>query len=394
MKRIGLEVIGGVVLAVACSSCAARNIHVQARPDKKVMVREWVLRTWPTSSMEAGERGAEFSSPIPVDQTLVFGSSRYGLISVYPSMKQIRWALPIAAGVDNPLLYANGAIYFVGGDGFFYSVNAETGRVNWRYEVRNIHASRPAFAGGRVFVTTSDDTVYAFDAGSGDWLWHYKRRSAEIATIVGASSPLVLGEEIFAGLSDGYLVSLSLQEGKLRWEKKLHDARKFTDLNADLVVSQNQVFVPSYDGALYSIDLKTKNILWKFEAGGARSVTLDEDRLYLPSSDGNIYALKKESGQKLWQFEIDDGTPTEIAMTPDALIFGSSREYLYLVEKHDGSLKYRMNIGEGSGFYSAPLYNAKSRMMYILSGAGNLYSFLVRYPLPLRLTKALGDPYE
>src|SRR3712207_7474658 len=59
-----------------------------------------------------------------------------------------------------------------------YSASIDTGRVNWRYEVRNPVISRPTVSGGKLFVTTTDDTVYAFYAGTGKWLWHYRRRSS------------------------------------------------------------------------------------------------------------------------------------------------------------------------------------------------------------------------
>ena len=144
-----------------------------------------------------------------VENTLVFGNRSIGLVSIYPSINQQRWVLPIPGGVISELSVDRGSVYFGGGDGFLYSVNLESGNVNWRYELRNSIVSRPTLSNGRLFITASDDTVYAFDAGTGKWLWHYRRRSSPFATILGASAPLIDGNEVLAGLSDGFLTSLS-----------------------------------------------------------------------------------------------------------------------------------------------------------------------------------------
>lgn len=365
-----------LVLGSIQLGCTGRDIHSDLSDNPKILVRKWTLQTSLAPAVD--DRASEFSNGVLVNNTLIFGSRNSGLISLYPKLMTARWNLPIKNGVVSELAVNKDSVYFGGGDGYLYSVNTETGKVNWRYDVRDSVISRPTIEGGRVFVTTSEDTVYAFDAGTGKWLWHYRRRSAPLSTIHGASAPLVDNGEVIAGLSDGFVVSLSLQDGQLKWEKKIHQGTKFTDVDAHPVLENGVIYVPSYDGGLYALRRQNAEVLWRFDSGGSKQVVIDGPRLFLPSSDGFIYALNKESSKILWKFELDEGTPTQLVLTDRFIIVGSSHQYLYVINKETGEGLYRFNSGFGSGFAGAPTYDADNQRIYILSGAGNYYTFMIR----------------
>jgi outer membrane protein assembly factor BamB len=372
------------LLAVSVlSACSGRNIHKELKEDQEVLTRNWTLPT--KNSYTAGDRGTEFSNSVLVENTLIFGSRNQGVVSIYPVINQVRWVLPVARGVQSEMAVGpNATLYFTGGDGFLYSVNSDNGRVNWRYEVRNPITSKPVIANGRLFLTTADDAVFALDAGTGKWLWHYRRRSASTATILGASAPLVNGNDLLVGLSDGYLVSLTIAEGKLKWEKKLHTGNRFTDVDASAVIADHVIYIPSYDGSLYALRDRDASVIWKFDtAGGSKRVTLDGDRIYFPASDGYIYCLNKNNAKVLWKFELDKGTPTQLVIADQQIIVGSSHQYLYVLNKEDGKATYRYNVGHGSGFAGSPTYDPQKRRVYFLSHAGNLYSFTLRKPKKL-----------
>lgn len=382
----------GMILSSLIGGCSGHNLHPELKEDHHILVRKWTLSTH--GPFDAGDHGTEYSNPVLVENTLVFGNRSVGLVSLYPTLNQQRWVLPIKGGVVSELTVDRESVYFGGGDGFLYSVNLENGRVNWRYEVRNPVVSRPTIHNGRLFLTTSDDTVYAFDAGTGKWLWHYRRRSAPMSTIYGASSPLVDGNEVLAGLSDGFLIALSLEEGKLKWEKKLHHGTKFTDVNAHPVLENGVIYIPSYDGSLYALKRQAGDVIWKFDVGGSKDIVIDEQKLYLPSSDGTIYCIQKNSSKVVWKFELDHGTPTQLVVTDKYILVGSSYQYFYVLDKNTGKGLYRYNVGSGSGFAGSPAFDPVSQRVYILSGSGNLYTFALRRPPKKIHPHGMTDPYE
>src|SRR5258708_4458488 len=81
-------------LAVGCSG---RNIHPELKEDPHILLRKWTLPTHGT--FDAGDHGTEYSNPVVVDNTLVFGNRSVGLVSIYPGINQQRWVLPIRGGV-------------------------------------------------------------------------------------------------------------------------------------------------------------------------------------------------------------------------------------------------------------------------------------------------------
>lgn len=365
--------LGTLAVSVFAAGCAGRNIHRDLTMDDKILTRGWTLPTH--GPFDANDRGFEYSGSVLYENTLIFGNSSQGITALYPGLLRIRWTFPVPNGVISELAVDKKNLYFGGGDGFLYCLNADTGKVNWKYETKQSLISRPTIVGGRVFITTADDAIYAFDAGTGKWLWNYKRRTPQTATIRAASTPLVDGNEVMAGMSDGYLVAVSLEEGILKWERKLQITSKFTDVDAGPILFGETIYQPSYDGALYALKRKGGDTLWRFDAGGARKVTAEDQVIYLPSSNGTVYALNRASAKVLWQFELDRGVPTQILVTDRYVIFGSSHQYLYVLDKATGKGLYRYNVGDGAGFSSNPTMDKDGRSFYILSMAGNLYQF-------------------
>lgn len=363
-----------VLLFILLSGCTGPRIHSDLYEDLSILSRKWTLST--QSFFEMGDHGFEFSNPVLSQNTLIFGNRKKGLICLYPSIQQTKWSLSIPGGVISELMISDGTLYFTGGNGFLYSVHADNGQVLWSYDLKNPIASRPTLGHGRLFVNTSDDQVSALDAKTGKLIWEYKRKSSNSSRILGVSSPLIEKNKVLVGFSDGFLVSLTLEEGQMTWEKKLHQGYKFTDINAHPVSDNGTLYIPSYDGSLYSI--KDKEILWRFDSGGSKDVAIDDQRVFLPSTDGFIYALEKQTGKVFWKFQLDDGTPTRLVLTNRFVIVGSSYQYLYVLDKRTGKGLYRFNVGYGSGFMGAPEWDPNEKRVYILSGAGNLYSFLVR----------------
>jgi outer membrane protein assembly factor BamB len=120
------------------------------------------------------------------------------------------------------------------------------------------------------------------------------------------------------------------------------------------------------------------DILWKIEAGAGRSVVIDSGTLYVASSDRKVRAVDPASGKVLWSFEMDGGAPTQPIVTERWVIVGSSYQYLYALDRKTGELQDRWNVGYGSGLSGNLLYDAKQKMLYLVSGAANLYTLRVR----------------
>jgi outer membrane protein assembly factor BamB len=249
----------------------------------------------------------------------------------------------------------------------------------WKVNLKNPIVSKPTVQMDRLLVRSSDDVLYVFNASTGEALWQFRQSDTKDSVRLSRlPSPLVLDkQEVIVGFGDGYLVSLSLEDGKPNWQMRLNEAKRFTDIAATPVYDNGILFVSAYDGFLYAIQKSDQKILWKVEAGGTRAVHLEDNYIYVPSSNGFVAALQKKDGQAIWKFPLNDagGTPTTLLVTPDYTIFGASAKYLYVLHKTTGKLLYRFNAGSGSGFYGTFGLNTELNQFYALSFGGNLYAF-------------------
>ncbi|MFN7685557.1 MAG: PQQ-binding-like beta-propeller repeat protein [Oligoflexia bacterium] len=374
MGSIGL---GGFFLLIG-AGCSGPELRRGFKPKAPVFERQWSIATRQRPN-EAGERGVEYSNAVVFENTVIFGTSEAGLVALYPELGgATRWALPIKGGVTNEIHLHGPFLYFGAADGQFYCVNVETGQVQWRYELKNPKISKPTFHGNKLFITTTDNAVLAFEATTGRNLWIYRRKIPEGATVHGASQPWTDGAELLAGMSDGYLVVLDAVDGRVKSEKRLTNRTKFTDIDGSPVLNGQVFYVGSYDGELYALKKGSLDILWKIEAGAGRSVVIDSGTLYVASSDRKVRAVDPASGKVLWSFEMDGGAPTQPIVTERWVIVGSSYQYLYALDRKTGELQDRWNVGYGSGLSGNLLYDAKQKMLYLVSGAANLYTLRVR----------------
>jgi outer membrane protein assembly factor BamB len=363
------------------TSCASRDFHphfkneVDAKTKTEVLSRQWTYSIEPVSS-SLKIPSMEYVSPVLFENSLVFGSNRFGLISLYPKILREKWKLPVQNGVVSPIEADANRAFFTGGDGNLYAISLETGKEIWNYPLRNPVSSKPTVKDKDLYIVTSDDSLVSLESDTGKWQWSYRRRNVSGPTIHGASKPLVVGDTVWVGFADGALVALSRNGGKVLWEKQLNTGKRFGSVNAEFLLHDHRVYVPAYDGALYVLDEKTGSTIWARDSmGGSKKVTLKDDVVYAPSSNGVLYALDAKTGKDLWKFELDNGIPSDVAVLAHHIVVASSSEYLYAIDKSNGKLSYRYQVGYGSGFSGGLTIDPVRNWIYVLSRGGNLMAF-------------------
>lgn len=364
------------IVAVTAVGCASRNIHKGQASAPELLRRQWTYPVRPLST-EIG-LGIEYASPVLHKNTLLLGSARFGLISLYPGLQAERFKLNLPNGVMSEIELSGDTIAFVSGDGEVTSVDANTGKVRWKTPVRNPIASRPRLGHGKVFVTTSDDALVALDQSSGAVVWSYRRRNTAGPTISRVATPLLVGDQLWAGFADGGLVVLNESTGKVLWERTLSSGKKFNDLDAEPVRDEDHVYWPTYDGALLCLSVKDAQVIWSLDdAGGAHQVKVDGDRLYVSSSQGKVLAVDRRLGRVIWEFAVDSGVPGEVALVAGVLIVPGSSEYLYSLDRSTGALLSRIHVGYQSGFSGRVAVDPTRPWFYAMTHGGNLLAVSV-----------------
>lgn len=155
----------------------------------------------------------------------------------------------------------------------------------------------------------------------------------------------------------------------------------YSSVVASPVVSNNQLFVASENGNLYSFDLLTRKLSWLYhtEAGISSTPAIANGMVYFLSRDGFFYALEQATGKRLWRFATGGegrfaaiggyNLPAEMGPVPDPwdfylssplvhngkVYFGSTDKNLYALNAVTGELAWSFTADEA--IHSSPVIN-------------------------------------
>jgi len=200
-------------------------------------------------------------------------------------------------------------VYVGSCNGFFRSLDAKTGKVQWETNVKVAGAKQYFFHGDvfiapdRIVTSTDVDTstgaeagVHAFDRNTGRQLWKYPAGRGVLGAVVGSD------EHVFAYASTGDLMALNLKSGKRQWTSPLKAAAWESP-----AATGNRVFAGSNHASVFAFDAETGRIEWQQKLSGpvATSIRATASDVYAGTSDGAMYRLASSSGEVRSSLKID-----------------------------------------------------------------------------------------
>ena len=144
------------------------------------------------------------------------------------------------------------------------------------------------------------------------------------------------------------------------------------DQMASPVVYESKVYVGSYEGIVYCVDMYTGEQIWNFTTGdeiNTFSPAIDDGRVYIGSWDKYMYCLDAETGDKIWSHYIGDWIESSPAVYNERIYFGSYDRKVYCLEAETGDKLWDFPTDYWV-FTSPAIYNDR---VYIGSFDGNLY---------------------
>ena len=286
------------------------------------------------------------SSPAVLGNTLYFVSSAGSLAALDIKTGQPRWVyaieyerkfeaknlhgLPSAAQTipdawdiftSSPTI-ANGKVYFGGGDGNVYAVDAQSGTLIWKFSTKDVVHSSPAVVNNVVYIGSWDSYLYAIDSETGQEKWSFK--SGEDNTIhnqVGfQSSPAVVDGTVYVGCRDAHVYAIDAATGHKKWD---YPTNKSWVVGTP-AVRDGLVYVGTSDSSRFmALDAKTGRLRFNFKAGGYifSSAALAGDLAYVGAQNGRLYAIEAKTGNLAWEFQTESSKtdPMKI-LNPDGTL--------------------------------------------------------------------------
>ena len=119
------------------------------------------------------------------------------------------------------------------------------------------------------------------------------------------STPLLTNTEIIFGTAQSGLVALDRETLEMKWKFSTDDAliytspysrKKSSTIETSPVLSGNTVYVGASDGTIYGVDKENGKLVWKHKTGAPifGSVAISGNTLITADFGGNIYAFCSE----------------------------------------------------------------------------------------------------
>ena len=382
MKRIAIlaAVVAMVGALNGCSTFTKLTDSVTPTFGRQTGQQFVLENAWSRSTLKYdfyGFRRLNRMSPIVLDTMIIAANSIDGILAFDRSNGRLLWRVDVENGVEGGAQVAGDKLYFGSSDGQFYCVNLINGKTAWTFPVRAETLAAPTVEGGVVYFQSGADVIFALDAASGKQLWTYNRQVTTQLSIRATTRPIVVGDTLYAGFSDGYFVSIKRKDGTLNWERKIGKGARFHDVDATPVVDGDSIYVASFDGSLVSLKAASGDVTWTIEQGAYVPVTLGtgrlNDRLYYSTANGEILAVDKRSGKVLKTFKVEHGIATQVSLYRGFMLYGESEGALIAADAETGETV--AHYESGHGVLASPTVVESANEAYVTSVGANLYAF-------------------
>lgn len=303
-------------------------------------------------------KGTVFSSPALVGDTLYIGSGDHNLYAINAATGAQKWVFKTGSGVASSPAVANRTVYFLSYDSNFYAVDAAAGTLKWkfatggerRFAAKHIHGAQPAAETmpdpfdvylsspvlwqSSVYFGSSDGNIYSLDAATGKLNWKF-----QTGDVVHAS-PVLADGILYIGSWDSYFYALNASTGKEKWRFKTGedpDIHNQVGIQSSAVVSHGIVYFGCRDSNLYALDATTGEKKWAYNNKGSwviASPLVSDGKLFFATSDSGMFrALDAKTGKDLFAIKFS-GWPTfsSPAIAKGMLYVGSHSGKLFAID--------------------------------------------------------------
>jgi len=216
--------------------------------------------------------------------------------------------------------------------------------VAWRYHTDQTTDLTPAADAQTVFFPLSNGVLVALNADDGKLQWR--------AEIGGDFSALLADEKsVYAATQytepdqktiHGTLRALSKATGLTAWMRTLPGP-----ISGGLVADNVALFGGSVDGHVYSVDKHTGRVLWsqQYAEEFSGQPLLGANRVYFGSETGTVRAFDAKTGQLLWEYKTRGPIHGPIAVSGNVVYFGSGDGNVYAFDEIRNRLRWQRRTG-------------------------------------------------
>ena len=218
--------------------------------------------------------------------------------------------------LGDPALSEDGTLFAITQNGLLFAINAQSGDIRWRTEIKDTFIAPVTLMGPMLLLPSETGTLYARSSKDGSAIWNFSGAKKFNAAAVALHDYILVG----GWAKEFYCLRL---DGSLNWKVTVAD--RVTNPG---VISANTVIFPAYDHFIYSLDVPSGRMLWRYPAKIPSNVVLQNAAVFF-SSGRDLLALAASSGKVVGRRPFGGIVNRLYVDSPDILVLSS---YVYKVD--------------------------------------------------------------
>jgi outer membrane protein assembly factor BamB len=187
-------------------------------------------------------------------------------------------------------------IIFGAWDTYLYSLNKNTGKLNWKWSngspVRNYSpaACIPVIKDDIIYIVAPDRYLSAIDAITGQTIW--RTNESTVRESIGISGD---GKYVYGKTMNDTLVAFATGREAQKAAWKLHTGYGYEHAPSMLIEKDGYIFFGTRNGVVYAIDAMQKKIAWAHKIDNSMVNTVnvpDKKNMIVSTMDGKVVLLQ------------------------------------------------------------------------------------------------------
>lgn len=329
--------------------------------------------TWATPTTDKVQM-----NPAIVQDTAFFGvaGADRRVFSVDVQSGEVNWTLRLPGSVLGSPAVTDQWVFIGATDGVLYQVDRRTGGVGWRFQTGGALVGGPVVHDGVVFIGSLDAKVYAVDAAAGTQLWSAatpERITAGVTLSSNESQVIVL-----SGANE-WVTALSSDDGSQLWQRHLYDWADPNTLGTAASVSAGRIYLTGLDNILHVLTESTGADVGSqpnLGVSAQNTPVVTESGVFVGTNNGQVKAFTRE-GAAQWSTVLPRNGLVSSPVHAAGMLFASSTDgTVYGLDAADGSVDW--GFATGGALFAAP--SIASNHLLVGSDDKTLYSLTPGVP--------------
>ncbi len=264
------------------------------------------------------------------------------------------WKIETEQAVNAAIAVGEGIVVFSHDNGTVRALASENGNPLWETNIKRNVSAIPAIGKGRIVVRTSDGLVIGIDSKNGEIAWQVTKEIKGL-TLHGDSKPVITGDAVLVGLSNGKLIANNVISGRDYWEAELsfvqgqNELERLNDSDSPPIVQGSLVYSSTYQGSIVAVQIQNASTVWRTDLSTRLAMASNKSSLIVIQELGEVVSLDIQTGEKEWSQDAFTGHGVSPPVfTNNRILIGDSKGNLHTLDPKSGALIETRKISKGA----------------------------------------------